>query len=170
MLTKVGTDKTQWYTVFNDKTYKEYFTKEDALKECSKNGLFIVEDIFRDFCKADYWWKISNFKFYDKNGKEILVSVGSWKIVEINEIYRKSNRFEVEFTFQDPQKEIKRHKFSDKSQGSLRFCKLFEAIDYLKEREKFSSWKEYSLYKENQKLKSELEELKLIINQNNKKI
>jgi hypothetical protein len=152
-ITKIGTDKTQWYAVFSDQQTKEYKNKEDAL---NANGIFVIEDIFKNYDKVDYWWKLSNFRFYDNNGNLIQLSEGNWKIVEINEIQRRSSILEVEFTFEDPQKVIQVHKFSRNASGRARFCKIFEAIEYIKQRSTFSSWKEYKLFLENQQLKDEI--------------
>lgn len=150
---KIGTQGLQWYAVFSNHEYKEFSSKEDAIKA---DALFVVEDIYKGFEQADYWWKLSDFKFYNNIAEEITLSEGKWNIIKINEISRKSYVFEVEFTFQDPLKELRKHKFSPNASGYDRFCKIFEALEYLKIRASFNSWKEYDLQNQNEYLRSQI--------------
>lgn len=146
----------KWFALYSNGNYKEFLNKEEAMKQ---KPLFVVKDVYKDVFEGVTTWRISDFIFYDSKGVETLIEEGNWRIIKINESFRRSMKNQTEITIQDPQNEIKCIQLNEAADGFNRFCKIYEAINFLYARASYNSWKEYELSIQNNILKVQVDKL-----------
>jgi hypothetical protein len=161
---KIGRED-KWFALYSNGDYKEVLNKDEAIKQKPR---FVVKDVYKDVFEGATTWRISDFIFYDLKGAETVIEEGNWSIININESFRRSMMNQTEITIQDPLNEIRCIKLSEVADGYNRFCKIFEAINYLYARASYNSWKEYELSVQNKLLKVQLDRLNQELDSNKK--
>ena len=158
--------RTRFFAVQNNFEVAEFVSFSEALFSPDKQ--FVVMDEFREFyrpCGGDDW-RISQYKIYSSDGKEIEISSNGWKIRSIEISYRSSTTVRFEIVITDPNQHYLRVKdeFRVNSQSTDTIAHNIETIlrvqKQLFEYSRFDNWQKYELNAENLRLRNELTEIK----------
>ena len=154
----------KYYGVYMDFDYQEFGGIEEAISSAPL-WCVVVRKKSEHISAGGNIYDLNKITFFDTLGDMVLPQIGKWKIAYISEPF-----FEWvtmiggvnNFAFKDPVGVIEKKIF---------FCDIKSVIDalkYLNERSKFSSWESYhlevtkdKLCEENERLKAKIKKLKV---------